>query len=81
VASTYFQLLELDQELEVARQSLVSRRDSARLVEARMTGGISNKLELDQAKSLVFSAEATITMLNGGRADRKSPEHIDRRQP
>ena len=61
VASAYFQLLELDQELGVAKQSLVSRRDSARLVEARMTGGISSKLELDQAKSLVSSAEATIT--------------------
>jgi outer membrane protein, multidrug efflux system len=60
VASSYFQLLELDQELEVAQRSLVSRRGSLRLVESRMKGGISNKLEVDQAMSLVASASATI---------------------
>jgi outer membrane protein, multidrug efflux system len=60
VASSYFQLLELDQELEVAQRSLVSRRGSFRLVEARMKGGIANQLEVDQALSLVTSAAATI---------------------
>ncbi len=60
VASSYFQLLELDQELEVAQRSLASRRDSLRLVQARMTGGIANQLEVDQAMSLVVSAAATI---------------------
>jgi multidrug efflux system outer membrane protein len=60
VASSYFQLLELDQELEVAKRSLVSRQGSLRLVESRMKGGISNKLEVDQAMSLVASAAATI---------------------
>jgi outer membrane protein, multidrug efflux system len=60
VASSYFQLLELDQELEVAQRSLVSRRGSLRLVEARMKGGISNQLDVDQAMSLVASASATI---------------------
>jgi outer membrane protein, multidrug efflux system len=60
VASSYFQLLELDQELEVAQRSLASRRGSLRLVEARMKGGISNQLEVDQAMSLVASAAATI---------------------
>jgi outer membrane protein, multidrug efflux system len=60
VASGYFQLLELDHELEVSERSLVSRQASVRLVEARMKGGISNQLEVDQAKSLVASAAATI---------------------
>jgi outer membrane protein, multidrug efflux system len=60
VASSYFQLLELDQELEVAKLSLDSRRGSLRLVQARMKGGISNQLEVDQAMSLVASASATI---------------------
>jgi outer membrane protein, multidrug efflux system len=60
VASSYFQLLELDRELEVSQQSLSSRRGSLRLVEARMKGGIANKLEVDQAMSLVASASATI---------------------
>ena len=60
VASSYFQLLELDQELEVAKRSLTSRQGSLRLVQARMTGGISSQLEVDQAMSLVASAAATI---------------------
>jgi outer membrane protein, multidrug efflux system len=60
VASAYFQLLELDQELAVSKRSLAARQDGARLVEARMTGGIANQVELDQAKSLVATAAATI---------------------
>jgi outer membrane protein, multidrug efflux system len=60
VASGYFQLLELDRELDVAKKSLASRRGSVRLVEARMKGGIANRLEVDQAQSLVASAAATI---------------------
>ena len=60
VASSYFKLLELDQELQVAKQSLVSRQSSLRLVTARLTGGLSNQLEVDQATSLVASASGTI---------------------
>lgn len=60
VASGYFQLLELDQELTVAKKSLASRQGSLRLVQARLTGGISNQLEVDQATSLVASAAATV---------------------
>ena len=60
VASSYFHLLELDQELQVANQSLVSRQGSLRLVQARLTGGLSNQLEVDQATSLVASAAGTI---------------------
>jgi outer membrane protein, multidrug efflux system len=60
VASSYFQLLELDQELQVAKQSLVSRQGSLRLVQARLTGGLSTQLEADQATSLVASAAGTI---------------------
>ena len=60
VASGYFQLLELDQELTVSKLSLESRQASLRLVQARLTGGLSNQLEVDQATSLVASAAATI---------------------
>ncbi len=60
VASGYFQLLELDQELKVAQQSLASRKESLRLVQARATGGIAQQLEVDQATSLLATAAATI---------------------
>src|SRR6185436_7536269 len=49
-----------DQELNVAKQSLVSRQASLRMVQARLTGGLSNQLEVDQAASLVASAAGTI---------------------
>jgi multidrug efflux system outer membrane protein len=67
VASTYFQLLELDHELRVAQKSLSSRQDSLRLVEARLTGGLANQLEVDQATSLVASAAGTIADVEGRR--------------
>src|SRR5262249_47313895 len=67
VASSYFQLLELDQELNVAKLSLISRQNSLRLVQARLTGGLSNQLEVDQATSLVATAAATIADVEGRR--------------
>jgi outer membrane protein, multidrug efflux system len=67
VASSYFQLLELDQELTVAKRSLESRQSSLRLVQARLTGGLSNQLDADQATSLVASAAATIADVEGRR--------------
>jgi multidrug efflux system outer membrane protein len=67
VASSYFQLLELDQELTVAKLSLESRQSSLRLVQARLTGGLSNQLEVDQAISLVASAASTIADVEGRR--------------
>ncbi len=60
LASSYFQLLELDQEFAVATRSLESRRQGARLVQARVTGGVANQVDLEQATSLVATAAATI---------------------
>ena len=67
VAGSYFQLLELDQELEIARRSLASRQDSARLVEARMTGGVANMVDVEQARSLVADAASRIADIEGRR--------------
>jgi multidrug efflux system outer membrane protein len=60
VASGYFRLLELDQELAVAQRSLASRQASLRLVQSRLKGGVSSQLDADQAMSLVATAAATI---------------------
>jgi NodT family efflux transporter outer membrane factor (OMF) lipoprotein len=60
VASGYFRLLELDQELAVAQRSLASRQASLRLVQSRLKGGVSSQLDADQATSLVATAAATI---------------------
>jgi multidrug efflux system outer membrane protein len=63
VASAYFDLREYDAELEYVRESIASRRESLNLVSARLDGGVANMVEVDQAKSLVASAEATATLL------------------
>src|SRR4029077_15972665 len=49
VASSYFQLRELDLELEIARNTLKLNDDTVGFYDKRLTGGVSNRLELDQA--------------------------------
>ena len=63
VASAYFDLREYDAELEYVRESIASRQESLKLVTARLDGGVANMLEVDQAKSLVASAQATRALL------------------
>lgn len=60
VASTYFQLRELDLELEIARRTLASRQDSLRLVSTREAGGVASLLDVRQAEILVTTAAQTI---------------------
>jgi len=63
VASAYFDLREYDAELEYVRESIKTREASVRLVSARVQGGVAAALELDQAKSLVASAQANAALL------------------
>jgi multidrug efflux system outer membrane protein len=49
VASNYFLLRELDLELEVARRTLVSNDETVAYYQKRLQGGVSNRLEVDQA--------------------------------
>jgi multidrug efflux system outer membrane protein len=60
VASTYFQLRELDLELEISRQTLASRKDSLRLTQILADGGATSMLDVRQAEQLVFTAAASI---------------------
>jgi outer membrane protein, multidrug efflux system len=60
VASAYFQLLELDAEMEISRSTLASRRDSLRLVEIRAKGGATSLLDVRQSEQLVYTAAANI---------------------
>jgi outer membrane protein, multidrug efflux system len=63
VASAYFNLLQLDYELEISERTLQTRQDSLRLVQQRQGGGVSTLLDLRQAEQLVSSAAATIPLL------------------
>jgi multidrug efflux system outer membrane protein len=48
VASNYFQLRELDLELQIARQTLQVNDESVTYFQNRLNGGVSNRLEVDR---------------------------------
>lgn len=60
VASAYFQLLELDSEMEISRRTLDSRKQSLRLVEIRASGGVTSLIDVRQSEQLVYTAAAAI---------------------
>jgi multidrug efflux system outer membrane protein len=68
VASAYFDLLEIDAELKIVRESIKTRQASVDLVSARVEGGVGNLLDLDQAKSLVESAQSDAISLERAQA-------------
>lgn len=50
VAQSYFELLELDTELEIARRNTVTRQGTLDLFTKRSQGGVGNDLEVNQAR-------------------------------
>jgi len=60
VATSYFNLRELDVELEIATRTLTSRQESLRIIKLRQERGVSNMLEVRQAEQLVYSAAEVI---------------------
>ncbi len=60
VATAYFQLRELDLELEIARRTLASRQNSLRLVTMRFEGGVAAQMDVRQAEVLLYTAAETI---------------------
>ena len=60
VAQAYFDLLELDRELDIARRTLESRRESLRIVRLRFDNGITSELDLRRAEGEAASAAAQI---------------------
>ena len=63
VSSTYFQIIELDRELEISRRTLVSRQESLKLVQSRKARGVASGLDVAQAENLVYTASARIPVL------------------
>jgi outer membrane protein, multidrug efflux system len=60
VATAYFNLLELDMELEIAKRTLSTREESLRLIQVRQQGGVATLLDVRQAEQLVYTAAQTI---------------------
>jgi multidrug efflux system outer membrane protein len=60
VSAAYFNLLELDTELEIARETLATRQESLNLIRSRQQGGVATMLDVRQAEQLVYGAAQTI---------------------
>jgi multidrug efflux system outer membrane protein len=60
VVTAYFQLRELDLELEISQRTLASRQDSLRLTQLLANGGATSLLDVRQAEQLVFTAAETV---------------------
>lgn len=60
VAGAYFQLRELDLELDVSKRTLASRQDSLQLIRLLADRGLSSLLDVRQAEQLVFTAAQAI---------------------
>jgi multidrug efflux system outer membrane protein len=56
VATAYFQLRELDLELEVSQRTLASRQDSLKLTQLLADHGATSMLDVRQAEQLVYTA-------------------------
>jgi outer membrane protein, multidrug efflux system len=60
VATAYFQLRELDLELEISLRTLTSRQASLRLVQLRQQGGVAAMIDVRQAEVLLYTAAQTV---------------------
>ena len=60
VATSYFQLRELDSELEISQRTLASRNESLQLTQTLERGGAASLLDVRQAEQLVETAAEAI---------------------
>jgi multidrug efflux system outer membrane protein len=60
VASAYFELRQLDLDLEIAKRTFASRERSLRLTQARLEQGVASRLDVRQAENLLYTAAARI---------------------
>src|SRR5215472_13569391 len=69
VASAYFNLRELDAELEIVRESIKFRQESVALTTAREQGGVASMVDVDMATSLVQTAQSDAIVLEKTRTE------------
>ena len=60
VATAYFQLRALDSELDIAKRTLASRRQSLELTHVLVSHGSASDLDVSQSEQLVYTASETI---------------------
>lgn len=63
VAESYFQLRQLDLQLEITQRTVVSFQDSLRLTRIRFEGGVGSELDVRQSQTAVYGATSQIPLL------------------
>ncbi|MCQ0110880.1 efflux transporter, outer membrane factor (OMF) lipoprotein, NodT family [Zhouia amylolytica] len=58
IASTYYQLVALDAQLEVTKESIVNRNNSLETIKALKEAGNVNQVAVDQSAAQLYSAQA-----------------------
>ena len=66
VASAYINLRELQQELEVVKKNSASQEEVLKITEVRYNTGLVAKLDVAQAKSVLYNTKASIPQLEAG---------------
>ncbi|NDY82806.1 efflux transporter outer membrane subunit [Orrella sp. NBD-18] len=68
IADTYLNLLDLNERLAIARQSVLSRQKSYDMLKKRYEIGSGNKLDLVQSETLLTQAQTLVTQLGLNRS-------------
>lgn len=63
VASAYFNLREMQQELDVLQRNAASQEEVVKITEVRYNTGLVSKLDVAQAKSVYYSTKASIPVV------------------
>ncbi len=63
VASAYFQLRTYQEQYRVAKEHIASQENVVRMTQARYDAGLANALEVSQAKTVLYSTQASLPSL------------------
>jgi multidrug efflux system outer membrane protein len=72
VASTYLEVLEANERIQLAEATVQSRRDGLRIAKVRLDAGITSALDYRQSESLLTQAEAELAALRLAKAQREN---------
>ncbi len=63
IATNYLQWLEAQQQIQLAEQTVASRREGVRIAQVRLNSGLTSALDFHQAESLLMQAQAALAGL------------------
>jgi NodT family efflux transporter outer membrane factor (OMF) lipoprotein len=66
VANFYILIRTLEKRIDIAHQNVETQKESLKIAEARVQYGTASQLDVDQAKTVLYSTEASIPVLETG---------------